>query len=147
MCARQGEAQYSSHSSSNTLSSNASSNHSDERWFDGAERGGGVCGSDSADPDPDPLSKGGSNDSGIDSSTPYNNARHGTVPSKSVHCFAGYSGMQELSMGRSGGGGDARKRESSPIVPAAANQNKGYRTRTFPPPGSSADKMDAFKPR
>ncbi|KAJ8256394.1 hypothetical protein COCON_G00185460 [Conger conger] len=30
-----GEAQYSSHSSSNTLSSNASSSHSDERWFEG----------------------------------------------------------------------------------------------------------------
>uniref|UniRef100_H3C7L4 Signal induced proliferation associated 1 like 3 n=1 Tax=Tetraodon nigroviridis TaxID=99883 RepID=H3C7L4_TETNG len=142
-----GEAQYSSHSSSNTLSSNASSNHSDERWFDAAERGGGVCGSDSADPDPDALNKGGSNDSGIDSSTPYNNARHGNMPGKNLHGFAGYSGMQELSVGRSGGGGDARRRESSPVVPAAANQNKGYRTRTFPPPGSSADKMDAFKPR
>lgn len=140
----QGEAQYSSHSSSNTLSSNASSNHSDERWFDAAERGGPA---DSADPDPDPLNKGGSNDSGIDSSTPYNNARHGNTPGKGAHGFAGYGGLQELSVGRSSGGGDARRRESSPIVPAAANQNKGYRTRTFPPPGSSADKMDAFKPR
>ncbi|CAF87473.1 unnamed protein product, partial [Tetraodon nigroviridis] len=102
---------------------------------------------DSADPDPDALNKGGSNDSGIDSSTPYNNARHGNMPGKNLHGFAGYSGMQELSVGRSGGGGDARRRESSPVVPAAANQNKGYRTRTFPPPGSSADKMDAFKPR
>lgn len=142
----QGEAQYSSHSSSNTLSSNASSNHSDERWFDAAERGGPA---DSADPDPDPLNKGGSNDSGIDSSTPYNNnsARHGNAPSKTAHGFPGYGGLQELSVGRSSGGGDTRRRESSPIVPAAANQNKGYRTRTFPPPGSSADKMDAFKPR
>lgn len=49
-------------------------------------------------------------------------------------------------MGRSSSGGEARRRESSPITPEA-NQNKGYRTRTFPPPGSSADKMDAFKPR
>lgn len=136
-CPHQGETQYSSHSSSNTLSSNASSNHSDERWFDGGERGGGGCAGDPADPDPDPLSKGGSNDSGIDASTPYNNnARHGNTANKAMHCFAGYSS-----------GGDTRRRESSPVVPAAANQNKGYRTRTFPPPGSSADKMDAFKPR
>lgn len=143
-CPHQGETQYSSHSSSNTLSSNASSNHSDERWFDGGERGGG---GDLADPDPDPLNKGGSNDSGIDASTPYNNARHGNMPNKTMHGFAGFSGMQELSVGRSSGGGDPRRRESSPIVAAATNQNKGYRTRTFPPPGSSADKMDAFKPR
>uniref|UniRef100_A0A8C4GER1 Signal-induced proliferation-associated 1 like 3 n=1 Tax=Dicentrarchus labrax TaxID=13489 RepID=A0A8C4GER1_DICLA len=129
-----GETQYSSHSSSNTLSSNASSSHSDE-----------------LDPDPDLLNKGGSNDSGIDASTHYNNVRHSNVTNnqshKPMHSFATYSGMQELSVGRSSGGGEARRRESSPIIPAAANKNKGYRTRTFPPPGSSADKMDAFKPR
>lgn len=150
-----GDTQYSSHSSSNTLSSNASSSHSDERWFDGGaggERGGGVCLSDPADPDPDLLNKGGSNDSGIDAPTHYNNnTRHGNIPNsqshKPVHCSATYSGIQELSVGRSSGGGEARRRESSPIIPAAANQNKGYRTRTFPPPGSSTDKMDAFKPR
>ncbi|KAM9853442.1 signal-induced proliferation-associated 1-like protein 3 [Aulostomus maculatus] len=147
-----GETQYSSHSSSNTLSSNASSSHSDERWFDGGaggERGGGL--SDPTDPDPDLLNKGGSNDSGIDAPTHYNNTRHGNVsnsqPHKPMHCSATYSGIQELSVGRSSGGVEARRRESSPIIPAAANQNKGYRTRTFPPPGSSADKMDAFKPR
>ncbi|XP_019113224.2 signal-induced proliferation-associated 1-like protein 3 isoform X1 [Larimichthys crocea] len=149
-----GETQYSSHSSSNTLSSNASSSHSDERWFDGGpggERGGGVCLGDPADPDPDLLNKGGSNDSGIDASTHYNNARHGNMtnnqPHKPMHCFATYGGIQELSVGRSSGEREARRRESSPIIPATANQNKGYRTRTFPPPGSSADKMDAFKPR
>ncbi|KAI3353732.1 hypothetical protein L3Q82_004964 [Scortum barcoo] len=148
-----GETQYSSHSSSNTLSSNASSSHSDERWFDGGaggDRGGGGVLGDPADPDPD-LSKGGSNDSGIDASTHYNNTRHGNMSNsqshKPVHSFTAYGGMQELSMGRSSGGGEARRRESSPIIPATANQNKGYRTRTFPPPGSSADKMDAFKPR
>uniref|UniRef100_A0A3P8WGT9 Signal induced proliferation associated 1 like 3 n=1 Tax=Cynoglossus semilaevis TaxID=244447 RepID=A0A3P8WGT9_CYNSE len=126
-----GETQYSSHSSSNTLSSNASSSHSDERWFDGGpggERVGG--GADLTDPDADLLNKGGSNDSGIDASIPYNNSRHGNP-----------------SLGRSGGGGEARRRESSPMISAEANQNKGYRTRTFPPPGSSTDKMDAFKPR
>lgn len=153
-CSLQGETQYSSHSSSNTLSSNASSSHSDERWFDGGaggERGGGGCLSDPADPDPELLNKGGSNDSGIDASTHYNNPRHGNMsnsqPHKPVHCFTTYSGMQELSVGRSSGGGEGRRRESSPIIPATANQHKGYRTRTFPPPGSSADKMEAFKPR
>lgn len=150
-CPLQGETQYSSHSSSNTLSSNASSSHSDERWFDGGaggERGGGSC-LDPADPDPDPHNKGGSNDSGIDAH--YSNTRHGNMSNsqshKPMHCSATYSGIQELSVGRSSGGGESRRRESSPIIPAAANQNKGYRTRTFPPPGSSADKMDAFKPR
>lgn len=155
-CPLQGETQYSSHSSSNTLSSNASSSHSDERWFDGGaggERGGGGCLGDPADPDPD-LNKGGSNDSGIDASTHYNNARHANMSNsqshKPMHCFVTYSGVQELSVGRSSGSGssgEARRRESSPIIPAAANQNKGYRTRTFPPPGSSTEKMDAFKPR
>ncbi|XP_040017507.2 signal-induced proliferation-associated 1-like protein 3 isoform X2 [Gasterosteus aculeatus] len=148
-----GETQYSSHSSSNTLSSNASSGHSDERWFDGGpvgERGVGGCLGDPVDPDPDLLNKGGSNDSGIDASTHYNNNRQGNVSSsqshKPMHGFAAYSGVQELSVGR-GSSGEARRRESSPIIAAKANQNKGYRTRTFPPPGSSADKMDAFKPR
>ncbi|XP_039865191.1 signal-induced proliferation-associated 1-like protein 3 [Simochromis diagramma] len=150
-----GETQYSSHSSSNTLSSNASSSHSDERWFDGGapgERGGVGCLGEPADPDPDLLNKGGSNDSGIDASTHYGNGRHSNISNsqshKAMHSSATYSGIPELSVGRSGGsGGEAKRRESSPIIPAAANQNKGYRTRTFPPPGSSADKMDAFKPR
>uniref|UniRef100_A0A3Q0S7L6 Signal induced proliferation associated 1 like 3 n=1 Tax=Amphilophus citrinellus TaxID=61819 RepID=A0A3Q0S7L6_AMPCI len=149
-----GETQYSSHSSSNTLSSNASSCHSDERWFDGGaggERGGvGCLGEPLADPDPDLLNKGGSNDSGIDGSTHYGNSRHSNMSNnqshKAMHSSATYSGIQELSVGRSSGGGEAKRRESSPIIPAASNQNKGYRTRTFPPPGSSADKMDAFKP-
>lgn len=145
-----GETQYSSHSSSNTLSSNASSSHSDERWFDGGpggERGGGGCLIDSADPDPD-LLKGGSNDSGIDAPTHYNNSRHGNASNnKPMHSFVPYSGMQELSVGRSSGEREAKRRESSPILPSAANQNKGYMTRTFPPPGSSAEKMDTFKPR
>uniref|UniRef100_A0A3Q1INM6 Signal-induced proliferation-associated 1 like 3 n=1 Tax=Anabas testudineus TaxID=64144 RepID=A0A3Q1INM6_ANATE len=138
-----GETQYSSHSSSNTLSSNASSSHSDER-------GGGYLG-DPADADPDLLNKGGSNDSGIDASTHYNNTRQGNVSNnqshKTMHSCTTYGGVQELSVGRSSGGGEARRRESSPIIPSAASQNQGYRTRTFPPPGCTADKMDAFKPR
>lgn len=110
------------------------------------------CLGEPADPDPDLLNKGGSNDSGIDASTHYGNGRHSNMSNsqshKAMHSSATYSGIPELSVGRSGGsGGEAKRRESSPIIPAAANQNKGYRTRTFPPPGSSADKMDAFKPR
>lgn len=152
-CPLQGETQYSSHSSSNTLSSNASSGHSDERWFDGGpagERVPGGCLGDPTEPDPDHLNKGGSNDSGIDASTHYNNTRLVNMPNshKPLQCFGTYGGGQELSVGRSSGSsGEGRRRESSPIIPAAANQNKGYRTRTFPPPGSSAEKMDAFKPR
>ncbi|KAM9318088.1 signal-induced proliferation-associated 1-like protein 3 [Pholidichthys leucotaenia] len=149
-----GETQYSSHSSSNTLSSNASSSHSDERWFDGGaggERGGGGCLGDPADPEPDLLNKGGSNDSGIDASTHYSNTRHGNMSSsqshRPIHSLVTYSGVQELSVGRSSGGGESRRRESSPVIPTASNQNKGYMTKTFPPPGSSAEKMDAFKPR
>ncbi|KAM4628293.1 signal-induced proliferation-associated 1-like protein 3 [Polymixia lowei] len=151
-----GETQYSSHSSSNTLSSNASSSHSDERWFDGGaagERGGGGgggCLGDPADVDPDLLNKGGSSDSGIDAPAHFNHNRHGNMTSsqshKPMHCSATYSGLQELSVGRSGGG-EARRRESSPVMPGSANQNKAYRTRTFPPPGSSAEKTDAFKTR
>ncbi|XP_045580324.1 signal-induced proliferation-associated 1-like protein 3 isoform X1 [Salmo salar] len=152
-----GETQYSSHSSSNTLSSNASSSHSDERWFDGAggERGGpggsGGCLGDLAEPDPDPLSKGGSSDSGIDAPTLYNTkpgGRHGNQSSQSqkpLHCSATYnSGLQDVS-GVRGNGVEGRRLESSPVLPA--NQNKGYRTRTFPPPGSNVEKPDSFKPR
>ncbi|XP_031651967.1 signal-induced proliferation-associated 1-like protein 3 isoform X2 [Oncorhynchus kisutch] len=152
-----GETQYSSHSSSNTLSSNASSSHSDERWFDGAggERGGpgvsGGCLGNLAEPDPDPLSKGGSSDSGIDAPTLYNTkpgGRHGNQSSQSqkpLHCSATYnSGLQDVS-GVRGNGVEGRRLESSPVLPA--NQNKGYRTRTFPPPGSNVEKPDSFKPR
>ncbi|XP_043976655.1 signal-induced proliferation-associated 1-like protein 3 isoform X1 [Gambusia affinis] len=148
-----GEAQYSSHSSSNTLSSNASSSHSDERWFDGGpggERVGGGFLGDPVDPDPDLLNQGGSNDSGIDASTHYNSSHRGhktgSQAHKPMHPSATYSGFLELSSGRSNSG-ESRRRESSPIMPGAAHQNKGYPTKTFPPPSSSAGKMDAFKPR
>ncbi|KAK7160088.1 hypothetical protein R3I93_007902 [Phoxinus phoxinus] len=143
-----GEAHYSSHSSSNTLSSNASSSHSDERWFDGM--GGGVSGVliDPSDPDPDLMGKGGSSDSGIDASlyTPSPNTK-GAKPSRSLagtphkplHGSATYSGLQDLS-----GAGEGRRRESSPVIAASASQSKNYRTRTFPPPGSAnADNLKA----
>ncbi|MEQ2160636.1 hypothetical protein GOODEAATRI_001449 [Goodea atripinnis] len=140
------------HSSSNTLSSNASSSHSDERCFDGGpggERVGGGFLGDPAEPDPDLLHKGGSNDSGIEASTHYNHTHRGNKtsnqPHKPMHPSATYSGFPELSMGRSSNGGESKRRESSPIFPA--DQNKGYISKTFPLPGSSAEKMDAFKSR
>ncbi|XP_062329657.1 signal-induced proliferation-associated 1-like protein 3 isoform X1 [Osmerus eperlanus] len=155
-----GETQYSSHSSSNTLSSNASSNHSDERWSDGGvvgDRGvgggggSGGCLSDPAEPDPELLNKGGSSDSGIDAPTLYTPGRHSNQSNhqshKALHPQAPYSGLQEIPIGRGGGGGDGRRHESSPVMPGSTNQNKGYFTRTFPPPGSSADKTDPFKHR
>uniref|UniRef100_A0A8C9SR76 Signal induced proliferation associated 1 like 3 n=1 Tax=Scleropages formosus TaxID=113540 RepID=A0A8C9SR76_SCLFO len=145
----QSEAQYSSHSSSNTLSSNASSSHSDERWFDGGGGAGAGGLSDPAEPDLD-LVKGGSSDSGIDASTLYASSpntkptkpsrTHPGTPPKPLHNSATYSGLQELT-GRSG---DARRRESSPALAVPSGQSKTYRTRTFPPPGASAD---TFKPR
>uniref|UniRef100_A0A8C2ESV6 Signal-induced proliferation-associated 1 like 3 n=1 Tax=Cyprinus carpio TaxID=7962 RepID=A0A8C2ESV6_CYPCA len=120
-----GEAHYSSHSSSNTLSSNASSSHSDERWFD--SMGGGVSGalSDPSDPDPDHMGKGGSSDSGIDASlyTPSPNTK-GAKPSRSLagtphkplHGSATYSGLQELSGAGGRAAGEGRRRESSPVI-------------------------------
>uniref|UniRef100_A0A8C1JMN7 Signal-induced proliferation-associated 1 like 3 n=1 Tax=Cyprinus carpio TaxID=7962 RepID=A0A8C1JMN7_CYPCA len=150
-----GEAHYSSHSSSNTLSSNASSSHSDERWFD--SMGGGVSGalSDPSDPDPDHMGKGGSSDSGIDASlyTPSPNTK-GAKPSRSLagtphkplHGSATYSGLQELSGAGGRAAGEGRRRESSPVI-ASANQSRNYRTRTFPPPGSYKPDIPAYELR
>lgn len=64
-----------------------------------------------------------------------------------MHSSATYGGLQELPGGKGIGGGEGRRQESSPVMPASTNHNKGYITRTFPPPGSSADKTDAFKHR
>ncbi|KAM5236715.1 signal-induced proliferation-associated 1-like protein 3 [Ctenodactylus gundi] len=121
-----GEPQYSSHSSSNTLSSNASSSHSDDRWFDPL---------DPLEPEQDPLSKGGSSDSGIDA------ALHTSSPS----CVSLAKGPRPTkphkppgSMGLYGGGREAsgrphhtdRRREVSP-APTAAGQSKGYRPKLY----------------
>ncbi|KAI5098406.1 signal-induced proliferation-associated 1-like protein 3 isoform X1 [Silurus meridionalis] len=153
-----GETQYSSHSSSNTLSSNASSSHSDERWFDTMSAATSGALSDPCDPcdslDPDPMGKGGSSDSGIDASTLYPPASssksskvsrsHAGTPHKSLHSSATCAGLHELSA-PTARVGEGLRRESSPIINASASQSKSYRTRTFPPPGSS--NADSFKPR
>ncbi|XP_053356175.1 signal-induced proliferation-associated 1-like protein 3 isoform X3 [Clarias gariepinus] len=153
-----GETQYSSHSSSNTLSSNASSSHSDERWFDtmGASNSGTL--SDPLDPcdpcDPDPMGKGGSSDSGIDASTLYtaissskssklSRSQAGT-PHKNLHSSSTYGGLHELSA-PTARVGEGLRRESSPVITSTANQSKSYHTRTFPPPGSAS--TDNFKTR
>ncbi|EHA98185.1 Signal-induced proliferation-associated 1-like protein 3 [Heterocephalus glaber] len=121
-----GEPQYSSHSSSNTLSSNASSSHSDDRWFDPL---------DPLEPEQDPLSKGGSSDSGIDT----------TLYTSSPSCMSlaktprpAKSHKPPGSMGLCGGGREAagrlhhtdRRREVSP-APALLGQSKGYQPKLY----------------
>ncbi|KAM3911280.1 signal-induced proliferation-associated 1-like protein 3 isoform 3-T3 [Leptodactylus fuscus] len=117
-----GEAQYSSHSSSNTLSSTASSNHSDERWFDPQEQ---------PDIDLEPLSKGTSNDSGIDTSL--SNFAHSKSArpaqrrekvSKPMACST-YPGMHES------GSRDKRKDPMS--------SGKGYRPKMYPSGNGAAE--------
>lgn len=121
-----GEPQYSSHSSSNTLSSNASSSHSDDRWFDPL---------DPLEPEQDPLSKGGSSDSGIDT----------TLYTSSPSCMSLAKAPWPTkphkppgNIGLCGGGREAarrphhadRRREVSP-APAIAGQSKGYRPKLY----------------
>ncbi|GAB1291845.1 Signal-induced proliferation-associated 1-like protein 3 [Apodemus speciosus] len=121
-----GEPQYSSHSSSNTLSSNASSSHSDDRWFDPL---------DPLEPEQDPFSKGGSSDSGIDT----------TLYTSSPSCMSLAKAPRPTkphkppgSIGLCGGGRESagrphpadRRREVSP-APVVAGQNKGYRPKLY----------------
>uniref|UniRef100_A0A384BWL8 Signal induced proliferation associated 1 like 3 n=1 Tax=Ursus maritimus TaxID=29073 RepID=A0A384BWL8_URSMA len=121
-----GEPPYSSHSSSNTLSSNASSSHSDDRWLDPL---------DPLEPEQDPLSKGGSSDSGIDT----------TLYTSSPSCMSLAKVPRQAkphkppgTMGLCGGGREAagrshhadRRREVSP-APAVAGQTKGYRPKLY----------------
>lgn len=122
----QGEPPYSSHSSSNTLSSNASSSHSDDRWLDPL---------DPLEPEQDPLSKGGSSDSGIDT----------TLYTSSPSCMSLAKVPRQAkphkppgTMGLCGGGREAagrshhadRRREVSP-APVVAGQTKGYRPKLY----------------
>ncbi|KAM9756944.1 signal-induced proliferation-associated 1-like protein 3 isoform 4-T9 [Dama dama] len=121
-----GEPQYSSHSSSNTLSSNASSSHSDDRWFDPL---------DPLEPEQDPLSKGGSSDSGIDT-TLYTSSPSCMSLAKTPRLAKPHK--PPGSMGLCGGGREAtgrshhadRRREVSP-APGITGQNKGYRPKLY----------------
>ncbi|KAG8536565.1 hypothetical protein GDO81_026093, partial [Engystomops pustulosus] len=117
-----GEAQYSSHSSSNTLSSTASSNQSDERWFDPQEQ---------PDVDLEPLCKGTSNDSGIDTSLPNFALSKPARPAprrekvqKPMACST-YPGMHES------GSRDKRKDQMS--------SGKGYRPKMYPTGNGAAE--------
>ncbi|XP_043390523.1 signal-induced proliferation-associated 1-like protein 3 isoform X4 [Chelonia mydas] len=109
-----GEAPYSSHSSSNTLSSNASSSHSDERWFDTP---------DPAEGEPDPVSKGGSSDSGIDTTLypkpPRLGPQRDQLP-KALPGSAHYASLHET-----GGRPGNKRREPSPAV-SVGSQSRGY---------------------
>ncbi|XP_055992774.1 signal-induced proliferation-associated 1-like protein 3 [Sorex fumeus] len=121
-----GEPQYSSHSSSNTLSSNASSSHSDDRWFDPL---------DPLEPEQDPLSKGGSSDSGIDTSL-YTSSPSCVSLAKVPRPTKPHK--PPGSLGLCGGGREAvvrphhadRRREVSP-APAVASQSKGHRAKLY----------------
>ncbi|KAM9591525.1 signal-induced proliferation-associated 1-like protein 3 isoform 3-T5 [Morphnus guianensis] len=136
------DTQYSSHSSSNTLSSNTSSNHSDDRWFDVPNP---------VETEPDPLSKGGSSDSGIDTvlyacspagsgggagpKPPRLASQRDKVPKTPS---ASYAGLQDDGVCP----GD-KKTELSPTV-STGSQGKSYRHKVGTPgasgtPGSSPD--------
>ncbi|XP_032651527.1 signal-induced proliferation-associated 1-like protein 3 isoform X1 [Chelonoidis abingdonii] len=108
-----GEAPYSSHSSSNTLSSCASSRHSDERWSDVP---------DPAEGEPDSICKGGSSDSGIDTALYAKPSRLG--PPQALLGSAHYE---------SGG----KRREPSPAV-SAGSQSQGYRPKMYAAGASAA---------
>ncbi|XP_068106926.1 signal-induced proliferation-associated 1-like protein 3 isoform X2 [Hyperolius riggenbachi] len=118
-----GEAQYSSHSSSNTLSSTASSNQSDERWFDPQEQ---------PDIDLEPLSKVTSNDSGIDTSLPnFAQGNLGLQPRreklpKSMACST-YPGMHD-------GSREKRKEQMT--------SGKNYRPKMYPPGNGSGEALN-----
>ncbi|KAM9325155.1 signal-induced proliferation-associated 1-like protein 3 [Gastrophryne carolinensis] len=121
-----GEVQYSSHSSSNTLSSTASSNQSDERWFEPQEQ---------TAVDLEPLSKGTSNDSGIDTSLPnFSQSNHLRQPRrdklpKPVACST-YPGMHD-------GSREKRKEQMS--------SGKGYRPKMYPAGNSVGESLNQSK--
>ncbi|XP_069063346.1 signal-induced proliferation-associated 1-like protein 3 isoform X2 [Pleurodeles waltl] len=145
-----GEAQYSSHSSSNTLSSNASSSHSDERWFDMAEP---------TEAEQDPVSKGTSSDSGIDTTLhtfssncmmakPSKAAPQRENLMKNTHSNATYPGLHEKCgriADRTQYGTDKRREPSLSV----GIQSKGYRPKAFTPDGplSSISSGDMHKAR
>ncbi|KYO32686.1 signal-induced proliferation-associated 1-like protein 3 [Alligator mississippiensis] len=110
-----GEAQYSSHSSSNTLSSNASSSHSDEPWFDAP---------DPAEPEPDPASVGGSSDSGID--TALYTSSPGARPTRPTPAHA--AGLPD----------NGKRREPVPAGQSWGYRHKGYAgsAESYKPPGT-----------
>ncbi|XP_067831037.1 signal-induced proliferation-associated 1-like protein 3 isoform X2 [Heptranchias perlo] len=137
-----GDAHYSSQSSSNTLSSNASSSHSDEKWFDNMEH---------MEVDLEASVKGASSDSGIDTtlyaSSPFASATAAAKsarpaprrdkPQKPMQTSATYCGLQDYSnraLDRTPPYME-RRRESSPAL-NTNGQNKGYRMKICGPSNS-----------
>ncbi|GCC33991.1 signal-induced proliferation-associated 1-like protein 3 isoform X2 [Chiloscyllium punctatum] len=139
-----GDAHYSSQSSSNTLSSNASSGHSDERWFDNMEH---------MEVDLETSAKGASSDSGIDTtlhaSSPFASgavtaksarpAPRREKPQKPMQTSATYSGLQEYNnrvFDRTPPHLE-RRRDSSPTL-STNGQNKGYKIKTCGPSNNTS---------
>ncbi|XP_067875009.1 signal-induced proliferation-associated 1-like protein 3 isoform X2 [Heterodontus francisci] len=137
-----GDAHYSSQSSSNTLSSNASSSHSDERWFDNMEH---------MEVDLEASVKGASSDSGIDTtlhaSSPFASATAAAKSArlaprreklqKPMQTSATYCGLQDYSnrvLDRTPPYIEKR-RDSSPTL-NTNGQNKGYRMKICSPSNS-----------
>ncbi|XP_062919594.1 signal-induced proliferation-associated 1-like protein 3 isoform X2 [Mobula hypostoma] len=137
------DAHYSSQSSSNTLSSNASSSHSDERWFDNVEH---------MEVDLEASVKGASSDSGIDTTlyTPSPFAAATAVakpartvprrdkPQKPMQASVTYSELTDCNRRML----DCtppyveKKRDSSPAV-SAGSHSKGHRVRNYTASSSS----------
>ncbi|XP_072346113.1 signal-induced proliferation-associated 1-like protein 3 isoform X2 [Scyliorhinus torazame] len=130
-----GDAHYSSQSSSNTLSSNASSSHSDERWFDNMEH---------MEVDLEASVKGASSDSGIDTtlhaSSPFavgaaaakcaRPAPRREKAPKLMQTSATYCGLQDYNsrvLDRTPPCLE-RRRDSSPTL-GTNGQSKGYRMK------------------
>ncbi|XP_048378346.1 signal-induced proliferation-associated 1-like protein 3 isoform X3 [Stegostoma tigrinum] len=139
-----GDAHYSSQSSSNTLSSNASSSHSDERWSDNMEH---------MEVDLETSAKGASSDSGIDTTLHASSSfASGTAttksarpapqrekPQKPMQSSATYCGLQEYNsrvFDRTPPHLE-RRRDSSPTL-STNGQNKGYRMKICGPSNNSS---------
>ncbi|XP_069739268.1 signal-induced proliferation-associated 1-like protein 3, partial [Phaenicophaeus curvirostris] len=114
------EPHYSSHSSSNTLSSNASSGPGDDRWFDGP---------DGPEPEGDSGPRGGSSDSGVDTALP----GASKVPPRAA--------APQEKISRASGGDEGARREVSPALGKASRHKggaSGSSPEPFKPPGAAA---------
>lgn len=114
-CCQQSDGPYSGHSSSNTLSSTASSGgHSDsDKWYEMGVGGGSSGGGDQGETEPNGLGGGGylqgaSADSGIDTSS------YGAPHHSHPHSHHGSTTSLLAPSGGGGGGRDGRDRSVSP---------------------------------
>uniref|UniRef100_A0A8D0HMA8 Signal induced proliferation associated 1 like 3 n=1 Tax=Sphenodon punctatus TaxID=8508 RepID=A0A8D0HMA8_SPHPU len=140
------EAQCSSHSNTNTLSSNASSGHSDERWFDTA---------DPAEQELDPLAKGSSSDSGIDTTAA---ATYASSPGAAPGCKASRPGSHREKLAKAAAAappppfvslhenGSQKREASSPAAAPHGSQSRGYRPRLYTPTGACSSSDQTKQP-